>query len=390
MIAFFWILFALFFYAYFGYALLLYAITRFIPIKKSLNLPPDKQKWPEVTLFITAFNEMDILDQKIKNSLNLDYPSEKLKIVFVTDGSSDGSPEYLASIDGLTVYHQAERKGKINAMNRGMGFVTSEVVVFTDANTSLNKEAIQLIAAQFTDSEVGCVAGRKKVLSGDKSGAAGAGEGLYWRFESWLKKLDARFFAPVGAVGELFSIRRSLFEPVLPDTILDDMVISFKIMEKGYRLTYVPGAIASETASFNMNEELKRKIRIAAGGLQTMFRVKHLLNPFRHPRLSFQFFSHKVSRWTFAPWCFFLLYPINLLLVLKVDETYFWTMLFILQNTFYLLALLAKTSNNTSPIMKIAQLPYYFVAINYATIKGQFRYFKGKQPAAWDKAKRMQ
>lgn len=386
----FWILALLFFYAYFGYALVLYVLTRFIREKEAPVLPPNKKDWPNVTLFVTAYNEIDILNKKIENCFALDYPRDKFTIVFVTDGSTDGSDKFLKEQDGITVYHNDERKGKINAMNRGMQFVSSEVVVFTDANTNLNKEAIQLIAAQFTDPKIGCVAGRKKVISGSESNAAGTGEGLYWQFESWLKKLDARFFAPVGAVGELFSIRRSLFETIPSDTILDDMVISFNIIEKGFRLTYAPGAVATETASFNMTEELKRKVRIAAGGWQTMFRTTKLLNPFKHPRLSFQFFSHKVSRWTFAPWCFFLLYPINIYLAITTRGNLYWLALLIFQTFFYLLALVGKLSDKKTKKISLTFLPYYFTAINFATLRGQLRYFKGKQPAAWDKAKRMQ
>lgn len=389
MIALFWILFFLFFYAYFGYAILMYALTRFVPEKKSPILPPEQHLWPEVCLFVTAYNERTILKEKVENCFDLNYPREKMKFVFVTDGSTDGSDHYLRQFDGIIVYHEQERKGKINAMNRGMEHVSSDIVVFTDANTHLNKEAIMLIAGQFMDEGIGCVAGRKRVVSPGKSNAAGAGEGLYWKFESWLKKLDDRFYAPVGAVGELFAIRRTLFEPVAADTILDDMVISFSILSQGYRLTYLPEAVATETASFNVKEELKRKIRISAGGLQTMFRLSGILNPLRNWRLAFQFFSHKVSRWTFAPWCLFLLYPVNLLILCDHHESYFWWLSFFAQNIFYLLALSGWASESFSRRFAPAFLPYYFTAINLATIKGQIRYFRGKQSAAWDKAKRM-
>ncbi|MBN2264137.1 MAG: glycosyltransferase family 2 protein [Prolixibacteraceae bacterium] len=386
----FWIFFALFFYAYFGYAIILYVITRFIPLKTKPELPHNTGEYPQVTLFITAYNELDILQKKIDNCHALDYPHDKLHIVFVTDGSNDGSDVFLSKIPGITVYHSQQRKGKINAMNRGMALVKTDIVVFTDANTELNTQAIKEIATCFFNPKVGCVAGRKRVVSDTRSGAAAAGEGLYWRFESWLKKLDARFFAPVGAVGELFSVRTSLFEPVPDDTILDDMVISFNIIKKGYLLTYEPQAIASETASFNMAEELKRKVRIAAGGWQTLFRSKQILNPFKYPRLAFQFFSHKVSRWTFAPWCFFLLLPLNVIIVLQNSSAAFWWIVLTFQLLFYLLAYVGKKGEASKRRVKLTFLPFYFVAINWATILGQVRYLKGNQPAAWDKAKRLQ
>lgn len=385
----FWILIIAVVYTYFGYAIILYLITRFIPPKPVPSPIEQPEDWPEVCLFITAYNELPILAGKLDNCRALDYPKEKLNIVFVTDGSDDGSPEFLSSQPGITVYHDETRKGKINAMNRGMSFVKSPVVVFTDANTRLNPEAIKLMAAQFSDPKVGCVAGRKRVISSDQPTAADTGEGLYWRFESWLKQLDDRFYAPVGAVGELFAIRGSLFEPVAPDTVLDDLMISFQILQKGYRLTYVPGAIASEWASFNVGEELKRKVRIAAGGIQALVRLRHILNPVKNFKLAFQFFSHKVLRWTLAPWCFFLLYPVNGIIMVSDTDGIFWWVTFMLQSFFYLLVLLGWMSETAGQRFAPAFLPYYFTAINLATIRGQLRYCKGKQPAAWDKAKRM-
>jgi cellulose synthase/poly-beta-1,6-N-acetylglucosamine synthase-like glycosyltransferase len=385
----FWILFFAVFYTYIGYAILLFFLTIIKKKRESLEDKNTTHEWPEVSLFITAYNEKNILKEKIENCLSLDYPKTKLRIVFVTDGSNDGSQVFLKQIPEITVYHEDERRGKINAMNRGMQFITSPIVIFTDANTSLNKEAIKVITSKFFDPTVGCVAGSKKVISTDKSSAAEAGEGIYWKFESWLKEKDAEFHSAVGAVGELFAIRTELFEPVPSDTVLDDFMISFNIVSKGYFLKYAPNAIASETASFNVAEELKRKVRIAAGGIQTFFRMKHLLNPFRYGKLSFQYFSHKVTRWTFAPWCFFLLYPVNTLIVLSDPENYFYFLILILQSIFYVIVLLGWIFEKINLRVKLIFLPYYFTAINFATIRGQFRYFSGKQSAAWDKAKRL-
>ena len=160
--------------------------------------------------------------------------------MFVTDGSNDGSQDFLRQFPEITVHHEDQRRGKINAMNRGMQFIASPIVIFTDANTSLNKEAIKVIVSKFFDPTVGCVAGCKKVISTDQSGAAEAGEGVYWKFESWLKMKDAQFHSAVGAVGELFAIRTHLFEPVPDDTVLDDFMISFNIVSKGYFLEFAP------------------------------------------------------------------------------------------------------------------------------------------------------
>lgn len=383
------ILFFVVFYTYIGYALIIAVLSVFWFRKLQKHVHVHERKLPEICLFITAYNEKPILHEKIENCMGLDYPKDKLKIVFVTDGSTDGSEEFLAQFPSITVYHAPERLGKINAMNRGMQFVTSPIVVFTDANTWLNPESLKVIAYDFADPKVGCVAGRKRVVRTETENAAEAGEGLYWSFESWIKKNDARFYSAVGAVGELFAIRRTLFQPVEPDTILDDLIISFRIIEKGYRLTYAPGAVASEKASLNVSEELKRKIRIAAGGIQTLLRMPQLLNPLKNGRLAFQYISHKVLRWTLAPWCFFLLLPINAAIVIFDPQNHLFLAILVLQVLFYLLGFLGYVFELKQLRLKLAFVAYYFIAINMATIRGQIRYFKGLQPAAWDKAKRI-
>ncbi len=386
----FWVFVFAVFYTYAGYAIILFFLTLFKKKEESPALPEEEKEWPEVCLFVTAYNEKPILEEKISNCLTLDYPKDKLKIVFVTDGSDDGSYEFLRTIPDISVYHESERKGKINAMNRGMTFISSPIVIFTDANTKLNIESIKLIANEFFDPQIGCIAGRKKVISTNNSSASETGEGLYWKYESWLKTKDSEFNMPIGAVGELFAIRTELFEPVAKDTVLDDFIISFNILDKGFRIKYVPDAIASETASLNVAEELKRKIRIAAGGIQTAIRLKKFLNPLRYPKLSFQFFSHKISRWTYTPWLLFSLLPLNLLIIIfESDPQSLFTVIFILQSIIYIAAVLGwifeKINIHLTPLF----IPYYFIAINLATIKGQFRYFSGNQKSAWERAKRL-
>lgn len=386
----FWVFLFAVFYTYAGYAIILFFLTLFKKKVKSPARPEDDKEWPEVCLFVTAYNEKNILAEKISNCLSLDYPKEKLKIVFVTDGSDDGSHEYLMNIPDINVYHESERKGKINAMNRGMTFITSPIVIFTDANTNLNKESVKIIANEFFDPNIGCIAGRKKVLRTKNASASETGEGLYWKYESWLKTMDSKFNMPIGAVGELFAIRTELFEPVAKDTILDDFIISFNILDKGYKLKYVPDAIASENASLNVSEELKRKIRIAAGGIQTAIRLRKFLNPFRYPKLSFQFFSHKISRWTYTPWLLFSMLPLNLLIVIfNSDPLYLFTVIFILQSIIYVVAFLGWIFEKIKIHLTPFFIPYYFIAINLATIRGQFRYFSGKQKPAWERAKRL-
>ncbi|HSZ86392.1 MAG TPA: glycosyltransferase, partial [Puia sp.] len=184
---------------------------------------------PEVTLLVSAYNEAEFIECKIKNSLDLDYPPGKLKWVFITDGSTDETPEIIKKYENILLLHQKERKGKIAAMNRAIKYVDTPYVIFNDANTLLNPLAVREILKHYSDPRVGGVAGEKKILSKKRDKAAGAGEGIYWKYESLLKKLDSEFYTVVGAAGELFSVKTSLFHEAAPDTIIEDFVQSLKI-----------------------------------------------------------------------------------------------------------------------------------------------------------------
>lgn len=387
----FWLLFFVVFYAFIGYGILLYFI---IMIRRITGLS-DKKNFesgyePEVTLFIAAYNEKDFIAEKIKNCHELDYPPEKLHIMWVTDGSNDGTPEELKKYDDVKVFHLPERSGKIGAMNRGMKFVETPIVVFCDANTLLGNESIRRIVRLFSDPKVGCVSGEKRIFSKDMDSAAGAGEGLYWKYESTLKKWDAELYSVVGAAGELFAIRTELYEVVERDTLLDDFIISLRVAQKGYTIQYDPDAYAIETASANVKEELKRKIRISAGGIQSVVRLHSLLNFFKYGTLSFQYISHRVLRWTLAPLSLLLMLPTGLLLALKdgILTLQFYPVLFWLQILFYLSALLGWYLENRSIRLKILFIPYYFFIMNLSVFLGFKRYLKGSQTVNWERAKR--
>jgi cellulose synthase/poly-beta-1,6-N-acetylglucosamine synthase-like glycosyltransferase len=387
----FWIFFFILVYAYVGYPVILFVIIRFKKLLNAEKTNTNLDYEPEVCLFVTAFNEKDFIRQKVENSFQLNYPQEKVQYVWVTDGSDDGTPDILRKYENLEVYHQPERRGKMHAMNRGMQFVKAPIVIFSDTNTRLNQNAIREIVACFSDSKIGCVAGEKRIVEKDADVAAAAGEGFYWKFESWVKRMDGELNSAVGAVGELFAIRRELFEEVETDTILDDFIISLRIAQKGYKIAYSPNAYAEETASLNVKEELKRKIRIAAGGVQTLFRLKSLLNPFRFGVLSWQYFSHKVLRWTLAPISLFFLFFINAGIFLERDSgeiSNFYVFFFYIQLLCYLLALVGWYLENRRLRFKLLFIPYYFVSINFAAIKGIIRYFRGKQSASWEKSQR--
>ncbi len=388
----FWIALFIVFYTYLGYGIVLYLLVKlkelFVkPIKRKL---PEDSTLPEVTLFITAFNEEEVVDEKMKNSLELDYPEDKLHIVWVTDGSNDGTNEQLRTRwEGkATVLFQPERQGKTAAMNRGMKLINTPIVVFTDANTMVNLEAIREIVLAFEDTRVGCVAGEKRIAVQTRDGAAAGGEGIYWKYESTLKALDARLYSAVGAAGELFAVRRELFEEMEQDTLLDDFILSLRIAMQGYTIAYCTEAYAIESGSADMHEEEKRKVRIAAGGLQSIWRLRPLLNPFRYGILSFQYVSHRVLRWSLTPILLFLLLPLNALLLCMGASCEIYGTILILQILFYILGLGGYYLSTRQIKNKLLFIPYYFLFMNVNVLKGIGYLRKKRGTGAWEKAKR--
>jgi cellulose synthase/poly-beta-1,6-N-acetylglucosamine synthase-like glycosyltransferase len=387
----FWVLAFIVVYTYVGYGILLYLIIkirRIFKIGKKTNTDPNYQ--PDVTLFISAYNEKDYVQGKMANSMELDYPADKLHIVWVTDGSDDGTPEMLQQYNDVTVHHLPERNGKISAMNRGMKFVKTPIVIFSDANTMLGHESIRRIVNLFATPTVGCVSGEKRIINKETDAASGAGEGLYWKYESALKKWDAELYSVVGAAGELFAIRTELYKDVEKDTLLDDFVISLRVAQDGYTIQYDPEAYAIETASANVKEELKRKIRISAGGIQSVVRLRSLLNIFKYGTLSFQYISHRVLRWTLTPACLLVLIPLGFtvaynegLLNFGLYSTLFW-----MQLLFYVAALTGWFLENRSTRIKALFVPYYFFIMNLSVVLGFFRYMKKSQSVNWERAKR--
>ncbi len=379
------------FYTYIGYGMLLYLLILLKRVSgKRRKRVSDPGFEPDVTLFVAAYNEKEYVDAKVQNHLSLDYPEEKIQHIWITDGSDDGTPDALRKFPEIKVYHKDERGGKIGAINRGMQFVQTPIVIFSDANTILSKESIRLIVGLFSDPKVGCVAGEKRIMMGDNEQAAGAGEGIYWMYESMLKKWDAELYSTAGAAGELFAVRTELFEEVEKDTLLDDFIISLRIAARGYTIQYSPDAWAMETASANVKEELKRKVRIAAGGIQSIIRLRQLLNPFRHGTLSFQYISHRVLRWTITPLLLPVIFLLNILLAHSEGfvTAGMYNILLALQILFYLMALAGAWLEKRRIRFKPFFVPYYFCVMNYAVYMGMIKYFRRQQSVNWERAKR--
>ena len=386
LVVIFWILAGIIIYTYVGYGLVLFVLLKIKRIfsKKSTKLLTESEL-PEVTLLVAAYNEQDYVKNKVENTRKLNYPKEKLHQIWVTDGSNDSTPDLLKEYGDVEVLHKPERNGKIAAMNRAIKFVKTPIVIFSDANTLLGEESIMKIAQMFSNPKVGCVSGEKRIFNAEEEAASAAGEGLYWKYESALKRWDAELYSAVGAAGELFAIRTELYNEVEPDTLLDDFIISLRVAMRGYKIDYDPEAYAIETASANVKEELKRKIRIAAGGIQSVVRLYPLLNIFKYGMLSFQYISHRVLRWTITPLCLLFILAVNI--ALATQSTAFLIIL-ILQILFYVFALTGWLLENKKLKIKVFFIPYYFFIMNYAVFMGFGRYLKKSQSVNWERAKR--
>ena len=372
----FWLCLAIVVYTYVGYGLILYLLVfiKRLAIKAKPLADITDDCLPEVTLMVCAYNEEDIISEKMSNIHSLDYPADRLHLVWVTDGSTDNTNSILSAYPDVKIVFSPERRGKSAALKHGIKEVSTEIVMMTDANTMLNPGAVREIVRLMQDPKVGCVSGEKKVMAKSDSDEAAQGEGLYWKYESTLKRLDSELYSAMGAAGELCVIRRQLMTDIPDDTLLDDFVISMEIVRMGYKIAYTSKAFAMEYGSADLHEESKRKRRIAAGGLQSSWRLRSLMNPLRHPVVAFQFVSHRVLRWTITPVCLFALIPLNTILVLS-GEGIIYTIIWILQILFYASALAG---------MRISK---YFVFMNLNVFRGM-AYLLNNTSGTWEKAKR--
>ena len=387
----FWICAFLVFYTYLGYGMLLWLLVRLKRIVRGKAerkaLPTDEAELPEVTFMICAYNEQDVVDMKMENTLQLDYPHDKLHIMWVTDGSTDQTNERLARYADVEVVFSPERRGKTAALNHGISMVRSEITMMTDANTIVNREAVREIVRCFQDPRVACVAGEKRVMARHKGQAAAEGEGLYWKYESALKRMDSELYSAMGAAGELNAIRTRFYKPMPETALLDDFVMSMRMVDQGYKIAYTSDAYAMEYGSADLTEESKRKRRIAAGGLQSVWWLRQMMNPFRRPVVAFQFVSHRVLRWSITPIALLALIPLNVALVMMKAGTVY-NVIWILQLLFYLAAFASWMLEKQGRKNKLLYVPYYFLFMNLNVFRGMKYLSTHSTSGAWEKAKR--
>ena len=386
MLYLFWISLFLVAYTYLIYPMAMYL---FLKLKHgSLNTEHhiESHDLPSTTLIVPAYNESYILQEKINNCLSLDYPKNKLKIIFITDGSDDNPHSILSEYTNIIHLHDDKRAGKFSAMKRAIHYVSTDTCIFTDANAMLNKASLKHIMIRFKNNKVGVVAGEKRIIEDDGLGGSTEGESAYWKYESIMKKMDCQFHTVVGAVGELFAIRTDLFQDNNKDYILDDFMLSLNANLKGFKTAYAPEACAYEKASFSLYDEYKRKVRIASGGWESLIELS--LNPrlYINPKLLLQLISRRAMRWMIAPIALLLILVSNIFLV---QQHWLYSILMILQLIFYSIAFIGYKYSDNKRIPSLLKIPFYFGFMHLAAFMGMIKYFKGNRTNLWEKVRRL-
>ena len=282
-------------YPYLIYPLILWILSK-RRTKQQKNIKDIGSEKYSVTLLIAAYNEETVIKEKLDNALKLDLMGNNFEIVVGSDGSTDKTNEivkaYSQKYPLIKLINYTDRAGKVNVINKSIAYCSGEIVILSDANAMYNEAAVINILKHFSDSHVGCVAGEKRIKTTDNM--VSSNEGLYWKLESFIKKLEDKVSTVIGADGACYAIRRNLFMPLPQDTSVDDFLLSMKIVEQGYKIAYEKDAYSFEETGQTLQQELKRKIRIGAGNFYNL----RFLKSFFHMSLeSFMFLSHKFLRW---------------------------------------------------------------------------------------------
>ena len=379
-------------YTYFGYPLLIATLAKFFQKTESYN-----HQVLGVSILIAAYNEEAFIERKIQNCLALDYPKDRLQILVVTDGSSDRTPQIVGNYkkSGVELLHQPERRGKMAAIDRAMYHINNDIVILSDANNYYQPDIVSNLIAPFSNSSVGATTGSKVIEKGD--GNLGDSEGLYWKYESFIKEQESKLGSCTSAAGEILAIRKNLYIAPPENIINDDFFIAMQILKQGYRLIYIPEAKSIERVSPTANDEITRRTRINAGRFQAMALARKIL-PFNQPLLIWQIFSHKFLR-PLVPFGMIFIAVSNLLLVIIPPNTSqiiylsnpFGVSMLTLQILFYVLAWVGgqmNGKNNQSKIKKILYISTFLVNSNIAALKGFAQFIRGQESHIWERIQR--
>jgi cellulose synthase/poly-beta-1,6-N-acetylglucosamine synthase-like glycosyltransferase len=374
----FWACVGLMLYTYLLYPLLIIVWARLF----RRHTPAGELDLPTVSMVIAAYNEEDVIGKKLRNCLALDYPAERIEFLLGSDGSTDQTNEILSDcVDArIRAFLYQERAGKLNVLNKIVPAARGDILVFSDANTMYESDAVQKLVRHFEDLTVGGVCGRL-ILMNPNDSDGGRGEGLYWRYENVLKRAEGLIYTVIGANGAIYAIRRELFRP-LPAraVVMDDFLIPLRVLEQGQRVVYDPDARAIESTSPDMHGEFTRKVRIAAANFNAIPHILGLLNPLRG-FVALALWSHKMVRWS-VPFLAIGALVTNALL-LDVDRVYVVTLS--LQLIAYVGAIIGYLGDRLFHRSGLFLPFYYLVTMNLAVLLGFWRSVTRTQEVAWER-----
>lgn len=377
-------------YTYFGYPILIALIAKIWPKPRSYS-----EIYPNVTFLISAYNEEKYISDKLGNTLSLDYPREKLQILVVADGSSDKTLEIVKTYSkgGVELIYEPERNGKMAAIIRAMQFSRGEIIIFSDANNMYDVQAVRELILPFSDPKVGGTTGAKHIIEDGRD--LSSAEGLYWKYESAIKKNESMIDSCVSSVGEILAIRKDAFIPPREKIILDDLYLILDLIRRGYRVVYTPHAGSFEYVSVSAQDEVERRTRNNMGLCQIISLSGKLL-PFDRPLLVWQIVSHKYFR-AFLPFGFVILFLTNLVIVtfsshqdfsMHVLAYSFMVMSLFAQLFFYFSAIAGNAFNIKGRMGGMLYLPVFLVNSNMAALMGFYNFFTNKRSPIWKRVRR--
>ncbi len=369
-------------YNYIFYPLILYLYQK---RHRNRLYPRPWSEWPPVTLIISAFNEAAVMGKKLQNSIELDYPAEKLEILVVSDASTDGTDEivqrWMEQDERIRLIRMPERRGKTAGLNRAVPQARGEIIIFSDANAMYEKTAVQELVRYFSDARVGYVVGKAVYLE-ENTSPASFSENIYWKYELWIKQLESDFHSVVGGDGAIYAIRRSLFDPLQADDI-NDFVNPLQIVAKGYRGIFNPNAVCYEYAASEFMKEYWRKRRIVNRSWRAFKRYVKLFDLQKQWQFLFLLFSHKVIRW--FNWVLLIIVYVTTILINLWDDAPLFRIMLILEGLFVIFSVIGFWFDRKKrPIPIVFYLPYYYHLINLAALAGIVDDLRGKKYVKWD------
>jgi cellulose synthase/poly-beta-1,6-N-acetylglucosamine synthase-like glycosyltransferase len=374
----FWTAAVLILYTYLGYSLLICVLSVFFN-----NRVRKEPVEPTVTFLITAYNEEDAIRTKLEETLALDYPRDKLEIMVASDGSTDRTDSIVEEFAdrGVTLVRVEGRVGKTETQNQAVQKAKGDIIIFSDATTRYQKDAIRKLVQNYADPSIGAVSGRYEYIN-PTGGQVGFANIIFWKYENLIKRCQTKIKTITGCCGCIYSVRRSLYTPLSSD-IISDLVEPLMILQKGYRIAFEPDALAHEETTEKSHEEFRMRVRVITRGMNGLLSVRTLFNPFKYSFVSFQLVSHKVFRWMIP---FFLIAVLvsNLFLL----GNWFYTTTFVVQLCFYLLALLGFAAERFHKKNKLFSLPLYFCLVNTASVLAMLNLLKRQKATVWETARK--